>query len=186
MSAETRTVNAGRNGIAQGVMVMTSFSLIWAVVAASAAPSTVAVIALVVLAVAVTAAVAVTGLRLAARSAARGTTRRVAASSRRVFGLVNAGQTVLILIAVFGLVKAGRPALIPAAVCFVVGLHFLPLARVFDVAVYWLTGGLLIAVAVVGAVVFAYDADNALARAVVGLPAAVALWITSLLVARRG
>jgi len=186
MSAETRTLNAGRNGIAQGVLVMTSFGLIWAVVAASAAPSTVALIALVILAAGVTAAVAVTALRLAARSAARGTTRRVAASSQRVFGLVNAGQTALILIAVFGLVKAGRPGLIPAAVCFVVGLHFLPLARVFDVAVYWLTGGVLVAVAVVGALVYAGDADGALARTVVGLPAAAALWITSLLVARRG
>jgi uncharacterized protein DUF7010 len=186
MSSEVRTVSAGRNGIAQGVIVMTGFSAAWGIVAATAAPSTVAVVVLIVLAVAIAAAVAVVGLRMAARSAERGTTRRVAANSRKVFNLVNAGQTVLILIAVFGLVKAGHPALIPAAVCFVVGLHFLPLARVFDVRTYWLTGALLIAVGIVGALVFAYDADSALARAVVGIPAAVALWITSLLVANRG
>ncbi|GAA2698544.1 hypothetical protein [Actinoplanes palleronii] len=185
MSAGTHTVDT-RDGIAQGVIVMTVFSLAWVVLAATAAPSTAATIGLAVLGVAVTAAVAVTGLRLAARSAARGTTRRVSASSRTVFGLVNLGQTVLILVAVFGLTKAGHPGLIPAAVCFVVGLHFLPLARVFDVRTYWLTGALLVAVAAVGAIFFAYDADAALVRAVVGLPAAVTLWLTSLLVARRG
>jgi hypothetical protein len=185
MSVPTHTVNR-HNGIAQGVLVMTAFSLFWAVLAATGAPSPAAVIGLVVLGVAVAATVLATGLRWAARSAVRGSTRQVRESSRKVFALVNLGQTVLILIAVFGLAKAGHPGLIPAAVCCVVGLHFLPLARVFDVRTYLLTGTLLIAVAALGAAVYSQDPDGTLARVVVGLPAAVTLWATSLLIARRG
>ncbi|BCJ48236.1 hypothetical protein GCM10010168_25960 [Actinoplanes ianthinogenes] len=185
MSAESHTVNR-RNGITQGVFVMTGFGLFWAILAATGVSPAAAAIGLAVPAVATAIAVLVVALRWAAESVARGTTRRVAEHSRQVFTLVNVGQAVLILIAVFGLVRAGHPGLIPAAVCLVVGLHFLPLARVFDVRTYLATGALLIAVAVVGAVVYAAASDDALVRVVVGLPAAIALWTSSLLIARRG
>jgi hypothetical protein len=112
--------------------------------------------------------------------------RTVVANSWRWFNLVNAGQAVLIVIAIFGLAKAGLAGLIPAAVCLVVGLHFLPLAKVFDVPWFYLTGGLLVAVAAAGATVYASGAGTPPSQALVGLGAAAALWGSALATAARG
>jgi hypothetical protein len=40
-------------------------------------------------------------------------------------------QWLVIAVAVVGLAAAGAPGLIPGAICLIVGLHFLPLARIF-------------------------------------------------------
>ena len=90
----------------------------------------------------------------------------------------------LILAAVVGFSRADHPLLIAPATCLVVGLHFLPLARIFGIPLYGSTGLILIAVAVIGFVLFAADISVDGILVTVGLAAAVTLWCTSLLLPR--
>jgi hypothetical protein len=102
----------------------------------------------------------------------------------RTFLLVNVAQAVLIPLAVVGLTRLGRPEYIAPAVCLVVGLHFLPLARAFAVPLYRTTGLALVAIAVLGAVLAALGVEIAAVFALVGLCAALTLWATALQLAR--
>ncbi|MFE9451711.1 hypothetical protein [Streptomyces sp. NPDC006739] len=112
--------------------------------------------------------------------------RRTASNSLRVFGQVNIGQTVAVVAAVLVLGRLGLWSYVPAAVCLIVGVHFLPLARSFAQPQYWWTGGLLVFLALTGAVTLSAGGDAANVRALIGFGAAVALWATALDVARRG
>lgn len=168
-----------------GVVTMIVYGLLWLIVGVTGLPVPTGVrLALGLAAVVGAGVLLVAGRRLRARGPAR--VRRVRPHSMRWFHLVNLAQTALIVAAVFGLLRAGSPGLIVVAVCLVVGLHFLPLARIFDVPGYWWTGALLILVAAAGATAYGLDTGNETVRAVVGLPAAVALWSTALDVSRRG
>ena len=73
--------------------------------------------------------------------------------------------------------------MIPAAVCAIVGVHFFPLARIFDESLYAWTGALLCAVSVGGMIGLAV-VDGQASRAVVGLGAAAVLWATALCLSR--
>lgn len=188
MAATTDQRELNRDPVRQGVLVMTIFGAAWAIVGITGlVPGGAARTAAAAGAAAVAVAVAVVSLRWRSRpapSGARG--RRVSPRAGQSFVLINIAQTVAIVVAVFALVKAGRPELVAAAVCLVVGLHFLPLARIFDVAPYRWTGTLLILAALAGTAAFGYGAPAATTVAVVTLPAAAVLWATSLLVAHRG
>jgi hypothetical protein len=78
----------------------------------------------------------------------------------------------------------GQAPLIPAVVCAIVGVHFFPLARIFDERIYTWTGVLLCAVSVGGIVALA-AVDGQASRAVVGLGAAAMLCASSLRLSRR-
>ncbi|MGW1472697.1 DUF7010 family protein [Streptomyces olivaceus] len=111
--------------------------------------------------------------------------RRVAVNSFQVFGRVNIGQTVAIVAAVLLLGRFEQWEYVPAVVCLVVGAHFLPLARTFAQPQYWWTGGLLMALALVGAVALG-GGDGSNGRVLLGFGAALVLWTTALHVARKG
>jgi hypothetical protein len=68
----------------------------------------------------------------------------------------------------------------------VVGLHFFPLARLFDQWQYRWTAASLTVVAVVGVVVAVAGSTDETVRVVVGAGAAVVLWLSSFHVAVRG
>jgi hypothetical protein len=177
-----------RDPVRLGVVIMTTFGLVWSIVGITGLISG-GILRTVLYALAVVAAVAVVVASFRFRSrqaAAAGPRRRVSPNAGLYFNLINIGQTIAIVAAVFGLVRAGVPALVPSAAGFVVGLHFLPLARIFDVPLYWWTGALLILAAAVGVIAFAYGAPVGIVLSVVGFPAAAVLWSTALLVARRG
>jgi lysylphosphatidylglycerol synthetase-like protein (DUF2156 family) len=62
----------------------------------------------------------------------------------KVFHLINAGQWVVILICGNILANIGLSSwIIPMAIC-IIGLHFLPLARLFQYAPHYITGSVLI------------------------------------------
>lgn len=166
---------------------MTAFGLGWAIVGITGLlPGGVVRIAAYALAVAAAGAVVLGAFRFRSRPAvSAGAPRRVSPNAGRYFVLIDAGQAVAIVVAVYGLVKAGVPELIPSVACLVVGLHFLPLARIFDVPLYWWSGALLILVAAGGIAAVAYGAPIGVVLAMVGLPAAAVLWATSLAVACR-
>ena len=58
----------------------------------------------------------------------------------RIFNMVNAGQWVLILVVGNVLVNLGHPSWVLAAAIFIIGLHFLPLAHVFNYPPHYITG----------------------------------------------
>jgi uncharacterized membrane protein len=65
----------------------------------------------------------------------------------RLFNIVNAGQWVLIFVVASVLANTGHADWIVAAVIFIIGLHFLPLARVFAYPSHYLTGSALMILA---------------------------------------
>ncbi len=71
---------------------------------------------------------------------------------------------------------------VPAAVCLVVGTHFVPLARTFDQPQYRVTGYLLLLVSVVGLLATVWGAS----RRAITTGAAIALLATALHVLVRG
>jgi hypothetical protein len=160
---------------------MVGFGIVWAVVGVvgltSSGPARVAGIVVAVLA---GFAVAVVALRSPPGEVARGAG---SPNPGREFLVVTAAEAVLILVAVVACIALDVPVLIAPAVCLVVGLHFLPLSRIFGLPLYRATGGILLAVAVVGFVLAAVASDDAV-LVLVGLAAAVTLWCTSLLLPR--
>jgi len=68
---------------------------------------------------------------------------------RKIFNWVNGGQWVAVFIAVTVLVNTGHPEWIRVAIIFIVGAHFLPLGAAFHHRWHYITGGSLIALALV-------------------------------------
>ncbi|MFF7443361.1 DUF7010 family protein [Streptomyces sp. NPDC008122] len=101
-------------------------------------------------------------------------------------GLVDAAEPVAVFAVIAASNASGRPELIPVGICLVVGLHFFPLARLFDQRRYRWAAILLTAVALAGLAVLAAGAGSETVRAVVGLGAALVLWGTSFHVVLRG
>ncbi|MFE4449946.1 hypothetical protein [Streptomyces sp. NPDC056796] len=168
----------------RGTVVLSVFALVWAFAGASGLASSGAARAVQIAAVPV-AAVAVF---LAYRKGAAPSPRMVGlpANWARSVGVVN----VVELAAVFAVIAAsnasGHPGFIPPAIALVVGLHFFPLARLYDQWQYKGTAALLCAVAVLGLALLAAGLSDESVRAVVGLASAVTLWASAYHVAVRG
>lgn len=87
----------------------------------------------------------------------------------------------LIGVAVFALARFGRGDLIPQALGVIIGLHFLPLVKIFRAPPYYWTGGIM-AVAALGSLLMPRGhMRNIFACAAVGLT----LWVTSVAVLCR-
>ena len=91
------------------------------------------------------------------------------------FGLIVAVEFSLIAVAANIRVKLDRPLLITVAIALIVGLHFFPLARLFGVPIYSVTGLLCVACAFASLLI----ADEALRIFILGLAIAVVLWGTA-------
>ncbi|WP_256107669.1 hypothetical protein [Streptomyces sp. ODS05-4] len=95
---------------------------------------------------------------------------------RRRFGQVNAVQWLLIAGIAVGCGRGGVPELIPPLVALVVGLHFVPLAAVFEQPRLRTAAALLCAVAAAGLVVLAFGGSATQVRTLVGSGCALTLW----------
>lgn len=96
-----------------------------------------------------------------------------AARSRRIIGWALGGEGAAIAVVSHLMVKAGLIAFIVPAVAIIVGLHFLPLAKLFQVKIYHVAGALITLAGLAG---LAVDAPH---RALItGLASAVLLWLT--------
>ncbi|MFJ9034250.1 hypothetical protein ACIRQP_38510 [Streptomyces sp. NPDC102274] len=98
---------------------------------------------------------------------------------RRRFYQINGVQWVLIAAVVMGCGRAGAPVLIAPLIALVVGLHFLPLAAVFEQSRLRVQAVLLIAVGAAGLVIWLADGPDQAVRLVVGLAAGLCLWGTA-------
>ncbi|MGH3567077.1 MAG: DUF7010 family protein [Pseudonocardia sp.] len=101
-------------------------------------------------------------------------------------GLVNLAQFVAIAMVVLVFITVGAPALVPPFVSLIVGLHFFPLARLFDQPQYsWTAAGLCVA-AFVGLVILAVGAGPEASRVGIGVLVTGTLWGTALRLALHG
>ncbi|MFE9725493.1 hypothetical protein ACFYQ5_18300 [Streptomyces sp. NPDC005794] len=171
----------------RGTVVLSVFALVWAFAGASGlaeAPHGGAALAVEIIAAPVTAA----AVFLAYRKGAAPSPRTVVLPENwaRSVGVVN----VVELAAVFAVIAvshaSGHPTFVPPAIALVVGLHFVPLARLYDQWQYKGTAALMTAVAVLGLALIAAGLPDGSVRAVVGLASAVTLWASAYHVAVKG
>ena len=93
----------------------------------------------------------------------------------RMFNLVNAGQWVVIVVVALVLFQIGYAKWILPAVVLIVGLHFLPLARLFAYQPHYLTGAALVLLACV----YPFAAPEGPQSAVGALGAGLILWLSA-------
>jgi hypothetical protein len=95
-----------------------------------------------------------------------------------IFGI----EMAAVFVAVLVLKAVHRPAYILCVIAAIVGIHFLPLARLFGAPVYCATGLLGCAIGATGLFV----ADPGLRQIVVGLSFGLVLWATAAWIAYQG
>ncbi|MGW5849953.1 hypothetical protein ACWFQ8_18705 [Streptomyces sp. NPDC055254] len=101
------------------------------------------------------------------------------AERRRRFNQINALQWTLVIAIAVVCVRTGSPVLIPPLVALVVGLHFIPLATVFEQPRLRVPAALLIMAGTAGLAAWATEAPDTTVRLVVGVTAALSLWGTA-------
>lgn len=168
----------------RGAIVLAVFALVWAFAAGSGIAAVPVSVAVGVVAAAVTVGAVVTAFRGTRGPVTR--TVRLPEKWNRGVGLVNVAEVAAIFVVFAASNASGHPEFIPVGICLVVGLHFFPLARLFDQGQYTWTAISLTAVSVVGLAVLAAGTSAETIRTVVGLGAAVVLWASSFHVALRG
>lgn len=84
-------------------------------------------------------------------------------------------------VAVFALARLGRSDLIPQAVGVIIGLHFLPLVKIFRAPRYYWTGGLIVVAALASLLIHRGYLRNIAGCAAVGLT----LWVTGVVILSR-
>ena len=94
----------------------------------------------------------------------------------RQFGLVNCLQWGLIFLAVYGLEYLKLDNWILPAIVFIVGAHFLPLARLFEIRTYYYTGAAMVAWAILDPFLFIAGKNDWID----GVGTGAILWITAL------
>lgn len=108
----------------------------------------------------------------------------------RAFGIIFGVEFLVIFVAAFLLGQFQMTSLIMPVIAFIVGLHFLPLASVFHMKVYYLTGLALVLLGVIVVIlVFARGevaGTSDLGDMIAGLGSALILWLTSLANIRQG
>ncbi|MFI8001729.1 DUF7010 family protein [Streptomyces sp. NPDC086010] len=168
----------------RGTVVLSVFALVWAFAGASGLASPGLALAVETAAVPLAVAAVVLAYRKGAAPSPR--TVNLPENWARSVGIVNVVELAAVFAAV-GVCNAwGRPGFIPPAVALVVGLHFFPLARLYDQWQYQVTAGALSAVAVVGLALAAAGLPDGDVRAVVALAAAATLWASAYHVGVRG
>jgi uncharacterized protein DUF7010 len=111
--------------------------------------------------------------------------RRLPPDWQRRYNRVGLAEAVAIGAALAVCLGLGAPHALPVVICLIVGVHFLPLARIFDQPPYRATAVGLTLVAAVGAVATATGHPDP-AVAVVGFGAFAVLFVTALHLAVRG
>lgn len=179
-----RQTDGGRNedlrGRSAGVGVCAVMGLTWAASARGVLSSGVAA-AVLIAGVAIAGGLMAGARRLRRVDAAlpvSGPPRADSGHVRRSFNLVVLGELAAIAAAVTILVRSGHQQWIPAVICGLVGVHFVPLARLFRVRLYYGTAVALCMVAAATLILGATGAPAPLWHLLPGFGAALALWAT--------
>ena len=160
-------------GVAIGALVLTFFGVFWAFANWPQAPSwAYGVLSLPVVALTLFAVVRFINAAKLPEAMDGDQAARDGKRTGIAFGVVFAVEFILIAAAAAILAKLNRPLLIPVAIALIVGLHFFPLARLFHVPVYSVTGMLCVACSLASLLV----ADEAVRLLLLGLTIAIILW----------
>ncbi len=100
------------------------------------------------------------------------------ASPSRSFGLIVAAEWIGLFVIAGILGATGHAIVIPAVVCAGVGIHFIPLARLFHVAAYYVTAGALCLIAIATFAIAPSTSTAALWTLLPGIGAALVLYAT--------
>jgi hypothetical protein len=84
-------------------------------------------------------------------------------------------------VSVFALAHIGRFDLVPQVLGVIIGLHFLPLAKIFRARLYYWTGAIMVIAAIGSFIIPRHEMRNIAGCAGVGL----ILWLTGLVILRR-
>lgn len=141
-------------GSATGALFMTGFGAVWALGATAATTSTTQTVVAIVGVVAVTIALLIPSLGLLRASRGIPDDDSVVGPydekrTGRLFNLVFAVQGVAIALTILICNLTGHTEFIAPVIAIVVGAHFLPLAALFDVRLYYATGALMILIPIV-------------------------------------
>ncbi|MCW2875124.1 hypothetical protein [Actinacidiphila oryziradicis] len=183
-TADAECAALTRNLRRRGTLVLSVFALVWAFAGASGMASSTAALAVEIAAGTLTVAAIV----LAYRKGAAPSPRMVSLPDNwaRGVGIVNVVEVVAIFAVIAASNASGHPSFIPAGIALVVGLHFFPLAGLYDQWQYKGAAVLLTVAAVVGFGLIVVGLSSETVRAVVGLAAAVVLWASAYHVAVKG
>jgi hypothetical protein len=180
-------------GVASGIFFLTFFGAAWALWGTSLLQGALHILAYVLIAL-VTLVFLGIGVMLLryARSLQPAVEPEDVAVGRRIgiwFGVVFGSEAVLIALASILLSRFGADSFLAPVTALIVGVHFLPLAGLFEVRAYYLTGALLclLALIAIGALLLGIQLAGpspANWTSFVGIGAALVLWLTLLYLAR--
>ncbi|GGD79252.1 DUF7010 family protein [Paenibacillus nasutitermitis] len=177
-------------GTASGVFFMAFFGTLWAYTGVMGLQGWGGVPLLLVAAVTIGIALFIGGVSLI--RASRGLKNQVSSadlnsrkSTRFWFNIISAAQGLAIVITIVVCNATRHPELIPLIITIIVGVHFLPLAHLFQVRLYYFTGALLCLLAIITLLfvpekVTLGEHQIDAFMSVVGLGSALILWGTSL------
>lgn len=174
-------------GYMSGALLLTFFGALWALLTMSAftAQQRVLLVAVVVIVASMLAYAAIRLLR-AAQHLPQPVAPDASAQGRTVgkwYALIVGSEFVAIALASILLGRAHDDQLIPLVVALIVGIHFLPLAALFHVPVYYLTGVCMIVLAGCGLIGLFFDLTLGgpyVWSMVIGLGNTLILWSTTL------
>ncbi|MBA2345500.1 MAG: hypothetical protein H0V83_10515 [Rubrobacter sp.] len=175
-------------GYGIAVLLMTFFGAVWAALGLSELHGVLATI-LYSAGVVIAVLLLVGGVYLlrVARRAPHGGPAFMDTGIRRRFNQIGVAEGIGIGVAVFVCMRLGHPQWIPAIVAFIVGLHFFPLARLFRLPLYHVTGAVLCLLAAATLfVAVVLNAPDSVQYAIPGLGAATVLWATSAILVFAG
>ena len=169
----------------RGALVLAPFALLWSLVAISGLPAGSLWAARVAAAV-ITVATLFLVVLAPSGAGAQERVRHQPDGWHKQVGIVNLAEFAAIVLTVAIFAATGIPQLVPPIVCLIVGLHFVPLARLFDQPEYRDTAIGLVLGAVAGLAVLTLGPSQEVSRIVVGAFAACTLWATSARLSVRG
>jgi hypothetical protein len=193
---DTMTISRdGVRGILIGAGLMTGFGALWALGSAGAFAGSASVLLLVVVLV-VAASLIVAMVRLWQQAGTLPAQRSPEEAvywqkTGKWFGIVFISEALAIVVASRLLRSTTHDTLIPPVIALIVGVHFLPLASLFRVPVYYVTGALMSLFASVCIVAVALGlhlggASLFVWSSVVGIGSAIILWGTAIGIVAQG
>jgi hypothetical protein len=182
---ETALVSSGARlkGNTRGAMVCALFGSAWMFWAAAFAPrARIAWLALVTMMTVLICGWAISRVGVARRYEDSDFDRARWAAIAPLFWIDTAAEWVLGAGAVFALAQLGRYSLIPQFLGVIIGLHFLPLAKLLRAPRYYVMGTAMILCVLASLLVPEGSIRNVIACAGIGLP----MWITAVEILSRG
>ena len=166
-------------GLAIGAAILTAFGLFWALAAIHAGPSLPHAAAYAAIAIAVVLIIASVWCALRAQGREAQNPEAAEREGRHAgmwFGIIFTLEGAIIAAAAIALSRHNLADWIPIVTAFIVGLHFLPLARIFRAPLYYLTGIFAAAAALASIAI----SDSAARIAFVCVAMVTILWLTSI------